>query len=141
MFNVNADTAAAAIAGALGAAKFLLLTDVDGVFRPVERSGEDKLVLISELTSRGARQLIADGVVSSGMIPKVEACLAAIDAEVPRTHIVNANAPHGLLVELFTETGIGTMITDRTVMRGKHRRVGGREVERDAALHAEYSAK
>lgn len=140
-YNVNADTAAAAIAGALGAAKFLLLTDVNGVYRPLQQvSGDgssevaEKLVLISELTSRGARRLIEEGVIAKGMIPKVEACLAAIAAEVPRAHVLNAGTPHGLLVELFTEAGIGTMITDRTTVKGKTTVSGGRQVERDASF-------
>lgn len=112
-YNVNADSAAAALAGALGAEKFLLLTDVAGVMRPVERGGKEERVLISELTPKGARALIEDGVVGAGMIPKVEAALSALERGVRRAHILAADREHGLLVELFTETGIGTMITER----------------------------
>ncbi len=126
-YNVNADTAAAAIAAAIGAEKFLLLTDVPGVYRPVKRGqgshdggGQDELVLISELTARGAAVLVEEGVVSKGMIPKIEACLAATGAGVPRAHILGAEQEHGLLVELFTERGIGTMITGRKEMNGKN---------------------
>ncbi len=140
-YNVNADTAAAALAAALGAEKFLLLTDVRGVYRKValgknpspsadraDRSGveEESTVLISELTPEGAARLIEEGIISKGMIPKVEACLGAVAAGVPRAHILAASLPHGLLVELFTQAGIGTMITDRSRWpTGLHRGPGG----------------
>ena len=114
-YNVNGDTAAAAIAGALGASKFLLLTDVRGVFRPVHTGPEAQArqALVSELTPAGAASLIEDGTIASGMIPKVGACLRALELGVARTHILSASQSHALLVELFTERGIGTMITDR----------------------------
>ena len=103
-YNLNADHAAGALAGALAASKFILLTDVPGIFRDEGRR------LVSVLRADEARQLIHDGVVSQGMIPKVDACLAAIASGVPTAHIISGAQPHALLVELFTEEGIGTMI-------------------------------
>ncbi|HVS16038.1 MAG TPA: acetylglutamate kinase [Thermoanaerobaculia bacterium] len=114
-YNVNADLAAAAIAGALAAEKFLLLTDVPGVLD--DRGGASKLV--SELGPAQARELIREGVVSAGMIPKVEACLAALDRGVSSAHILSAATPRALLLELFTDAGIGTMI--RSSLSGARR--------------------
>jgi acetylglutamate kinase len=105
--NLNADHAAGALAAALAASKLIILTDVPGVMR----EGDGAPTLISSLTADEARRLVADGTISRGMIPKVEACLAALDRGVPSAHIIGAAAPHALLVELFTEEGIGTMIT------------------------------
>ncbi len=110
-YNVNADTAAAAIAVALGAEKFLLLTDVAGVYGRSEDGGMGDL--ISELDIKQARRLIEDEIVSTGMIPKVEACLTAVEKGITSAHIISASAPHALLVELFTERGVGTMIRSR----------------------------
>jgi acetylglutamate kinase len=104
-YNLNADHAAGALAAALGASKFILLTDVRGVYR----SG-DARSLISVLPAGEARQLLAEGVVSRGMIPKVQACLDALVAGVPTAHIIGGTLPHALLVELFTEEGVGTML-------------------------------
>ena len=101
---MNADHAAGALAAAMGANKFILLTDVPGVLRGDERAP------ISILRTEEARHLIDDGVINKGMIPKVEACLAAVAAGVPTTHIISGTQPHALLVELFTEEGVGTMI-------------------------------
>ena len=103
--NLNADHAAGALAAALGASKFILLTDVPGILP------EEGARPISTLRVEEARRLISDGVVSQGMIPKVEACLAALAAGVPSAHIIGGQQPHALLVELFTEEGVGTMIT------------------------------
>ena len=103
-YNLNADHAAGALAAAMGANKFILLTDVPGVLRADERAP------ISILKTDEARHLIDDGVINKGMIPKVEACLAAVAAGVPTTHIISGTQPHALLVELFTEEGVGTMI-------------------------------
>jgi len=103
-YNLNADHAAGALAAAMGASKFILLTDVPGVFRGDEHRP------ISILRAEDARRLINDGVVNKGMIPKVEACLAAVAAGVPTAHIISGAQPHALLVELFTEEGVGTMI-------------------------------
>ncbi len=108
-YNLNADSAAAALAVALRADKLIVLTDVEGIYRETGQGRE----LLSELTPEAARILITEGVVSRGMIPKVEACLAALEGGVRSAHIVGAEVPHGLLVELFTDTGIGTMIRKR----------------------------
>jgi acetylglutamate kinase len=105
-YNVNADLAAAAIAGALAAEKFLLLTDVPGVLD----TRKEPPRLISELRPDEARSLIQEGVISRGMIPKVESCLSAIDHGVRSAHILSAATPRALLIELFTDAGIGTMI-------------------------------
>jgi acetylglutamate kinase len=104
-YNLNADHAAGALAAAMGASKFILLTDVRGVYR----SG-DARSLISVLPAGEARRLMAEGVVSRGMIPKVQACLDALAAGVPTAHIIGGALPHALLVELFTEEGVGTML-------------------------------
>ena len=100
--NINADLVAAHLAGALKAEKLIFLSNVVGICR---QDGS----LISELTEAEAKQLIADGVISGGMIPKVTACLDAL-ATVPRVHIVDGGEPHVLLRELFTDQGAGTMI-------------------------------
>lgn len=105
-FNLNADHAAGALAAALGASKFILLTDVPGVLAGGE-GGE----VLSTLQAKDARRLIREGVIARGMIPKVEACLAALAAGVPSTHIIGGRTPHALLVELFTQEGAGTMMT------------------------------
>lgn len=105
-YNVNADGAAAALAAALGAEKLILLTDVPGVLTGDASAPE----LRSELDLEETRRLVTDGTISRGMVPKVEACLAALAGGVTGAHIVGADEPHGLLVELFTEEGIGTMI-------------------------------
>ena len=102
-YNINADTVAAEIAVALGAAKLILLTDVPGVL------GVDGNV-VAVLTREDARQRIDAGEVTGGMIPKLEACLRSLDS-VPFAHIVDGRTPHALLLELFTESGIGTMVT------------------------------
>ncbi|TMF43229.1 MAG: acetylglutamate kinase [Chloroflexi bacterium] len=102
-YNINADTVAAEIALALGAAKLILLTDVEGVL------GVDGHV-VAVLTSEDARHRIEAGEVTGGMIPKLESCLRALDG-VPLAHIVDGRTPHSLLLELFTEAGIGTMVT------------------------------
>ncbi len=105
-YNLNADTAAGALAVSVGASKFILLTDVAGVYQ--DYHGDRRLV--SELRAEEARAMIRDGSISRGMIPKVEACLAALEGGVPSAHIIDGRVPHALLVELFTERGIGTML-------------------------------
>jgi len=105
-YNLNADTAAGALAVAVGAGKFVLLTDVPGVYRDYDGTRE----LISELRAADVAALIEDGTVSRGMLPKINACLAAIRGGVPSAHIIGGGLPHALLVELFTERGIGTML-------------------------------
>lgn len=102
-YNINADTAAGAIAGALNASKLMMLTDVNGV---LNKQGE----LISELSVSEVQTLIADGTITGGMIPKVETCVGAIQANAGSAHILNGKIPHVLLVEIFTEHGAGTMV-------------------------------
>lgn len=102
-YNINADTAAGAIAGGVRATRLLMLTDVRGV---LDRSG----ALIPQLTVAEARRLMAEGVISGGMIPKVETCIEAIDAGVEGVVIIDGRVPHALLLELFTEHGVGTLI-------------------------------
>ena len=102
-YNINADTFAGAIAGSLGAKRLLFLTDVPGV---LDRNG----TLIPELSVGEAKELIADGTISGGMIPKVETCLEALENGVEGVVILNGKMPHVVLVELFTEFGAGTLI-------------------------------
>jgi acetylglutamate kinase len=104
--NVNADTAAAAVAAELKAAKLVMTTDTPGILR--DRADADSL--IPSLTADGCRQLIADGIIDSGMIPKVEACLDSLRRGVGKTHIINGRLRYSLLLEIFTETGVGTEI-------------------------------
>ena len=101
-YNINADTVAGAVAAALQASRFLLLTDVPGVLDANKR-------LIPELSAADARRLIADGTISGGMIPKVETCLGAVEGGVDAAVIVDGRVPHAILLELFTE-GAGTLI-------------------------------
>jgi acetylglutamate kinase len=102
-FNVNADTFAGAIAGALGAKRLLLLTDVPGVLDKNKK-------LIPELTLKEARKLIADGTISGGMIPKVETCIDALERGVEGVVILDGKVPHAVLLELLTDHGAGTLI-------------------------------
>ena len=104
-YNINADTAAAAIATALKAEKLIFLTDIDGV----RRVPEDPTTLYPILTVEQARALIADGTISGGMIPKVNSCVDAIEKGVRRVHILNGTIPHPIILEIFTDRGIGTM--------------------------------
>jgi acetylglutamate kinase len=103
-YNINADTAAGAIAAAFVAHKLIMLTDVEGV---LGRDGR----LISQLTASEARRLIEDGTVSGGMIPKLETCLRALDDGVGAVHVLDGRLPHVLLLETFTEAGVGTKLT------------------------------
>ncbi len=104
--NINADTAAAEIAAAMHAKKFILITDVIGVMR----DPSDEKTLIPVLTVDDAQKLIQEGVIKKGMIPKVEACLKAVQSGVERAHVIKGGAPHALLLEILTESGVGTMI-------------------------------
>ena len=106
-YNINADTAAIAIAESLSAEKLIYLTDVPGVLTDVA----DPASLISRLSASRARLLIADGIIAGGMIPKVEACLAAVDAGVGSAHILDGRIAHVVLLELLTDAGVGTMLT------------------------------
>ncbi len=103
-FNINADMVAGAIAPAVGATRLLMLTDVAGV---LDTSGK----VISELTVTKAKQMIADGTIHGGMIPKVETCLGAVEADVDAAVIMDGTVPHALLLEVFTEHGVGTLIS------------------------------
>ena len=105
-YNINADHVAAEIAGALGAEKLLLLTDVEGVYKDYE----DKSSFISTLTAAEARRYIEDGTLTGGMIPKVEACLRALEAGAHKAHIIDGRLEHSIILEIFTSRGIGTMV-------------------------------
>ncbi|BCW66510.1 acetylglutamate kinase [Arthrobacter sp. NicSoilB4] len=104
VLNVNADTAAAALAEALGASKLVILTDVEGLFA----NWPDRSSLISSLTASELRELLPS--LESGMIPKMEACLKAVEGGVERAHIVDGRLPHSMLLETFTTAGIGTQV-------------------------------
>ncbi len=105
VFNVNADTAAAALAIALRAEKLVILTDVDGLYSDWPNS-ED---VISSLSGDDLERLLPD--LTSGMVPKMEACLRAVRGGVRRSHILDGRVPHALLLEVFTDSGVGTMVT------------------------------
>ncbi len=102
-YNINADTAAGAIAEAVKAARFMLLTDVAGVL-------DNQKNLIPEMTRAKAEEMIADGTISGGMIPKIETCLEAVRGGVEAAIILDGRKPHAVLLEIFTETGAGTLI-------------------------------
>ncbi len=105
-YNINADSVAGELAIALEAAKLILLTDVEGIYeRP-----DDPKTLISALHIEQARKLVASGNISAGMIPKVEACIRAVENGVARTHIIDGRTKHSMLLEIFTDKGIGTMV-------------------------------
>lgn len=104
VLNVNADTAASALAVALGAHKLVVLTDVEGVYD----NWPDRDSLLSSLPVDRAEQLLQR--VDSGMVPKLEACVRAIRGGVPQAHVIDGRAPHSLLLEVFTDAGIGTMV-------------------------------
>jgi acetylglutamate kinase len=106
-YNVNADTAAAAIAVALGAEKLIYLTDIEGL----RANKDDALSIIRRTTATEIARLMADGSIDGGMIPKMESCVEAITSGVSRCHILDGRIPHVLLIELFTIAGVGTMIT------------------------------
>lgn len=106
IYNINADEAAASIAAALGAEKFVLLTNVKGILR----NPEDPNSFLSTLTTQEAKGLIDGNIIQQGMIPKVKACIDALERGVKKTHIVDACMPHALLLEIFTDQGIGTEI-------------------------------
>lgn len=105
--NINADHVAGELAAALCAEKLILLTDVEGIFT----DPADPTSLISSLPKAKALEMIEEGKINKGMIPKVEACLTALEHEVRRTHIVDGRISHSLLLEIFTDHGIGTMVT------------------------------
>lgn len=106
-YNVNADTAAMAVAQALGAEKLIFLSDVNGV----RRDKKDPESIIHSLTADEARELISTGVIDAGMIPKIEACLETLQRGVRKVHIVDGGLRHSLLLEIYTTSGVGTEIT------------------------------
>jgi acetylglutamate kinase len=109
-YNINADTAAGAIAEALGAEKIVYLTDIAGLRKDID----DAASLIQRITVDELSALIADGTISGGMIPKVESCMQAVRGGVKSAHILDGRIAHVLLLELFTDQGVGTMITGVT---------------------------
>lgn len=102
-YNINADTAAGAVAATLKAEKLIFMTDVKGI---LDKNGK----LISTLNRKEALRLIKNGVITSGMLPKVKACLSAIEAGVKKTHVIDGRITHAILLEIFTRKGIGTEI-------------------------------
>ena len=106
VYNVNGDTAAAYIAGALGAKRLIMMTDIAGILR----DKDDPSTLISQISVRDARSLYDSGIISGGMIPKVECCIRAIDLGVKKVIIMDGTIPHALLQELLTNEGAGTMV-------------------------------
>lgn len=106
-YNINADTAAGAIASAVKAEKLVYLTNVEGL----RRDKDDPATLISSATTAELAALVADGTIVEGMIPKVASCIEAVRNGVGQAHILDGRMPHALLLEIFTETGIGTMVT------------------------------
>ena len=107
-YNINADTMAAALAGALGAAKVVYLTDVPGLLA----DAPDVSSLVSRATVTEVEAMIASGAVSGGMIPKARACVDAVLQGAGSAHMLDGRIPHAVLLELFTDAGIGTMITN-----------------------------
>ncbi|MHB1488289.1 MAG: acetylglutamate kinase [Acidimicrobiales bacterium] len=106
-YNVNADTVAGAVAAALGAEKLVFLTDVEGI----RRDSTDPASLVRRASAAELRAMVFDGSVEGGMIPKVQACLDALAGGVGHAHILDGRLPHALLLETFTDQGVGTMIT------------------------------
>ena len=105
-YNINADDAACAIAEAVHAEKLVFLSDIEGVYKDKDDPG----TLISELHVQEAEKLISEGYVGGGMIPKLQNCIDAIEEGVNRVHILDGRIPHSLLLEIFTNKGIGTAI-------------------------------
>ena len=106
VYNINADTAAAKLAEALGAEKLILLTDVRGLLR----DPKDESTLIHVVRTQEVPALIEEGVISGGMIPKMQCCVDAIHGGVERVHILDGRIPHSILIELLSDQGIGTMM-------------------------------
>jgi len=108
-YNINADTVAGEIAAALSAEKLMFLTDIDGI----RSDPEDPDTLISVITVDEIFKYIDSGIISGGMLPKVDGCIKAIEQGVKRTHILNGTIPHPILLEIFTDKGIGTMVKEK----------------------------
>ena len=107
VYNINGDTAAAYIAGALGAERLIMMTDIAGILK----DKDDPTTLIPQITVSEAKKLYADGVISGGMIPKVDCCIEALDHGVNNVIIMDGRIPHSILMELLTDEGAGTMVT------------------------------
>ena len=112
-YNITADTVAGELAAALGAEKMILLTDTAGVLRDYK----DPSTLIPKVDIQGARELISQGIVGGGMIPKVNCCVRSLAQGVRAAHIIDGRIPHALLLEIFTDAGIGTMIVASDLMK------------------------
>jgi acetylglutamate kinase len=108
-YNINADTVAGAIAEAMGAEKLVYLTDIEGLRRAVD----DPASLIRRTTADELEALMADGTIAGGMIPKVASCVQAVRNGVHSAHVLDGRIPHVLLLEIFTDEGIGTMVTEQ----------------------------
>jgi acetylglutamate kinase len=110
VYNINADTAAGSLAVALGAAKLVVLTDVEGLYRNWPGEGDERGPgeVIGRLTAADLELLLPS--LSTGMVPKMEACLRAVHGGVPQAHVIDGRLPHAILLEIFTNTGIGTMV-------------------------------
>ena len=106
-YNINADYVASAIAGALNAQKLVFLTDVEGILR----DKDDPSTIIRRMSAQEAIDMIADGTINGGMIPKVECCLDALRKGVRTVHVLDGRLPHSMLIEIFSADGIGTMVT------------------------------
>ena len=115
-YNINADDAACAIARAVGANKLAFLTDIEGLYRDFE----DKSSLISEIKVKEAKELIAGGTIGGGMLPKLSTCIDAIEAGVSRVHIIDGRIPHSILMEIFSDRGVGTAILGDTEEKYYH---------------------
>jgi len=107
VYNINGDTAAAYIAGALNAERLIMMTDIDGILR----DKDDPSSLIPEITVSEAKKLYEEGIISGGMIPKVDCCIEAISKGVKNVIIMDGRVPHSILMELLTDEGAGTMVT------------------------------
>ena len=108
MYNINADTAAAKIAGELGAESLISMTDISGILR----DKDNPATLMPVIKASEAPQLVKEGIICGGMIPKVECCINAIKWGVNRVFIIDGRIPHAILIEMLTNEGIGTMFTD-----------------------------
>ena len=115
-YNINADDVACAIARAVGANKLAFLTDIEGLYRDFE----DKSSLISEIKVKEAKELIAGGTIGGGMLPKLSNCIDAIESGVSRVHIIDGRIPHSILMEIFSDRGVGTAILGDTEEKYYH---------------------
>ena len=115
-YNINADDAACAVARAVGANKLAFLTDIEGLYRDFN----DKSSLISEIKVSEAKELIAGGTIGGGMLPKLSNCIDAIEAGVSRVHIIDGRIPHSILMEIFSDRGVGTAILGDTEEKFYH---------------------